>query len=214
MAEDLSYGENVIAVTFKDGSSAYEAMTQLKELDSQRQIQLEGAAVVVRDEAGHVEVKDEVGDESFEGTVGLGLVGLIIGILGGPLGVLIGGATGVLIGSLFDLDDVDQTESALSDLAKSVTVGQTSLLAEVAEQGTEVIDSAMERLGGEVHRRTRDDVKAEIAASEKAQRAAKLEARKELVKAKHEKHKQEIDAKIAELKAKLHPHKDAAAAAS
>ena len=214
MAEDLSYGENVFAVTFKDGSRAYDAMTQLKELGSQRQIELEGAAVVVRDEAGHVEVKDEVADESYAGTVSLGLVGLIIGILGGPFGVLIGGATGVLIGSLFDLHDADHTESALSDLSKSVSVGQTSLLAEVKEQGTEVIDTAMERLGGEVHRRSLADVKAEIAATEKAQRHAKLEARKELAKAKHEKHEQEINAKIEELKAKLHPHKKPATAAS
>jgi hypothetical protein len=40
-------------------------------------------------------------------------VGLIIGILGDPLRVLLGGATGLLIGSLFDVEDSDETESAL-----------------------------------------------------------------------------------------------------
>jgi uncharacterized membrane protein len=214
VAEDLSYGENVIAVTFEDGASAYEALTHLKELDSQEQIGLEGAAVVVRDEAGHIEVKDEVGDESYAGTATGGLVGLIIGILGGPFGILIGAATGVLVGSLFDLHEDEETESALVDLSKSVSVGQTSLLADVKEQGVEVIDTAMARLGGEVHRRSMADVKAEIAAAEKAQRKAKLEARKELIKASHEKHQHEIDAKIEELKAKLHPHEKAATAAS
>jgi hypothetical protein len=62
----------------------------------------------------------------------------------------------------------------------------------------------MERLGGEVVRRSVSDVKFEIAAAEDAQRAARKEARKELLKAKHEKHKQEADAKIAQLKEKLH----------
>jgi uncharacterized membrane protein len=214
MSKDLSHGENVIAVTFEDGSNAYEAMTHLKELDNQGQLALKGAAVVVRSEAGEVEIKDEVVDGMYTGTATGGLVGLIIGIIGGPFGVLIGAATGVLIGSLFDLSEEEETESAISELSSSVVVGQTSLLAEVDEQGIEVIDTAMDRLGGTVRRRRLADVKAEIAAAEKAQRAAKKEARKELIKAKHHKHQQEIDAKIDELKAKLHIHKKAATTAS
>ncbi len=214
MAKDLSNGENVIAVTFSEDSSAYEALTQLKELDSQHQVDLDGAAVVAREEDGHVEVKDEVVDPSYAGTTGGGLVGLIIGILGGPLGILLGGATGVLIGSLFDLDDADDTESALSDISKAVQVGRTALLAEVTEPSTDVVDTAMKRLGGEVLRRSVEDVEAEIAATEKAQREAKREARKQLLKARHHKHIEEIRAKIEELKAKLHRHQKAAAPAS
>ena len=214
MAEDLSYGENVIAVIFTEDANAFEAMTQLKDLDSQKQLELVGAAVVTRAEDGHIEVKDEVDDQSFAGTTGFGLVGLVIGILGGPVGVLIGGATGVLVGSLFDLGDTDDTESALSDISKSVQADRSALLAQVTEQSTEVVDTAMQRLGGEVHRRTLEDVEAEVAATEKAARKAKLEARKELIEARQHKHQEEIHAKIEELKAKLHPHKKATAAAS
>ena len=214
MAEDLSNGENVIAVTFSQDSKAYEALTQLNELDSQHQVDLAGAAVVAREEDGHVEVKDEVADPSYAGTAGGGLVGLIIGILGGPLGILIGGATGILIGSLFDLDDADETESTLSDLSKAVHVGRTALLAEVTEPSTDVVDTAMKQLGGDVLRRAVEDVEAEIAATEKAQREAKREARKQLLKARHHKHMEEIRAKIEELKAKLHRPKKAAALAS
>jgi uncharacterized membrane protein len=210
VTDDLSNGESVIAVNFADNSKAYEAMTLLKQLDSQRQIDLAEAAVVVRDEDGHVEVKDQVSDESFGGTIGGGLVGLLIGVIGGPLGILIGGATGVLVGSLFDVHDADDTESALSDISKSVGVGRPALLAEVAEQSTDVIDTAMRDLGGQVLRRSIEDVEAEIAAAEKAQRKAKREARAELRKARHTKHKDEIRAKIEELKARLRGKKAAA----
>ena len=203
MTDDLSNNENVIAVSFEEDSKAYEAMTLLKQLDSQDQVDLEGAAVVERHDDGHVEIKDQVADEPLYGTAGGGVVGLIIGILGGPLGVLIGGATGVLVGSLFDVSDADSTESALSAISQSVGAGRTALLAEVAEQSTEVVDEAMRGLGGEVLRRSVADVKAEIAATEKAQRKAKREARHELHKAQHEQHEHEIEAKIAELKAKL-----------
>jgi uncharacterized membrane protein len=195
---------NVLAISFADDAHAYEALTMLKELDEQGQVELEGAAVVVRNEDGGIDVKDEVGDTGYEGTATGGIVGLVVGILGGPLGVLMGGATGVLIGSLFDMDDADDDESVLSDVSRSVRVGHASLLAEVSEPSPDVVDAAIERLGGTVVRRSLFDVEAEIAAAEDAQRAAKKEARKRLHEARRNERDEKVDAKIAELKAKLH----------
>ena len=143
-----------------------------------------------------------------------GLVGLVIGVLGGPLGILIGGATGLLIRSLVDIDDADDTESVLSDISKSVRGGLTALLAELTEPSSEVIDTAMARLGGTVLRRSVDEVEAEIAAAEKTQREAKKQAFKELHEARHKKDKGEIHAKVEELKAKLHPHNKVAETSS
>jgi uncharacterized membrane protein len=196
--------ENVLAINFAQDPNAYEALTTLKELDDQGQVNLKGAAVVLRNEAGGIDIKDEVGDTGYEGTATGGIIGLIVGILGGPFGVLLGGATGLLIGSLFDLDDADETESVLGEVSRSVRVGHDGILAEVDEQSPEVVDSAMERLGGTVLRRSLDDVEAEIAAAEDAQRAAKQAARKRLHEQRREERKEKVQQKIAELKSKLH----------
>jgi uncharacterized membrane protein len=196
--------DNVVVVSFAEDGRAYEALTVLKELDSQGQVQLSEAAVVTRGDDGQLTVKDQVADDSMVGTASGGLVGLLIGILGGPLGVLIGGAEGLLIGSLFDLDDADDTDSVLTDISKTVRVGHTALLAQVVEQSAEIVDAAMARLSGSVVRRATEDVEAEIAAAKKAQRAAKKEARKELRKARHDKNQKEVHEKVDELKAKLH----------
>ena len=201
---------NVVAVSFKDDSNAYDALTKLKELDSQAQLNLQSAAVVERSEAGQITEKEEVGDDFLEGTASGGIIGLLIGIIGGPLGVLIGGATGLLIGSLFDIDDADESESVLGDISESVRPGHTALLAEVREQSPEVIDTAMARLGGTVVRRSVYEVEAEIAAAEKAQREARRKARKELRHARHEKHQEHVHAKVDALKAKLHKNKQPA----
>lgn len=214
MPNDISSSVNVIAVTFEDDSNAYEALTTLKELESQHQIGIRGAAVVARDETGQILDKDQVGSESYVGTATGGLVGLLIGILGGPFGILIGGATGLLIGSLFDDDDVDDTESVLAEISKSLRVGHDAVLAEVSEQSPEVIDTAMARLGGTVLRRPAGDVEAEVAAAEHAQREAKRKARKDLLHARHEKHMEQIREKIAELMAKLHRHKQVPASSA
>jgi uncharacterized membrane protein len=207
MAEEFAGQQNVVAVTFADDSKAYDALTAIKELDSQGQIELVGGAVVARGEDGRVDARDVIGEGGLAGTATGGVIGLLIGILGGPLGVLIGGATGLLVGSLFDLDDEDDTRSALTDISKTVQVGRDALLAEVIEQSPEVIDTAMTRLNGAVLRRPLADVEAEIAAADEAQRAAKKAARKHLHEQRKAQFRERVHEKIEALKAKLHRHR-------
>jgi uncharacterized membrane protein len=199
--------ENVLVVTFGEDpdndTNAYQALTDLKQLDSQGQIRIAGAAVITRDLDGRVDVKSEVGNEPFAGTASGGMIGLLVGILGGPLGVLLGGSTGLLVGSLFDIDEAETTESVLGDMSKQVHPTRTAVLAQVTEQSPEVIDAAMARLGGEVMRRPVVDVEDEIAAAQEAQQKAEREARRELQKARREKHKEDAHAKVEELKSKL-----------
>ena len=94
--------------------------------------------------------------------------------------MLLGGTYGALVGSLFDIDDVETTESVLGEISKQVQPTRTAVLAQVTEQSPEVIDTAMARLGGEVMRRPVVEVEQEIAAAQDAQRKAEREARKEL----------------------------------
>lgn len=194
---------SVIAVSFEEDRNAYNALTVLKELDSQKRVGVQEAVVVVRGEDGQVVEKDRVESMFLPNTAGGGLIGLLIGIIGGPLGMLIGSASGVFIGSLFDLGDIDDTESALGAISSTVQVGRTSLLAVIDEQTPEVVDAAMSELGGTVLRRPVADVEAELAAAEEAERKAKWEARKELARSHREHDKAAVDAKLDELKAKL-----------
>ncbi|HEX6711947.1 MAG TPA: DUF1269 domain-containing protein [Thermoleophilaceae bacterium] len=207
---------NVLLVTFGDNpendNNAYQALTDLGELGSQGQVDIEAATVITREADGRVTVKTEVGDTPYEGTATGGTIGLLVGILGGPLGMLLGGSYGLLVGSLFDIDDASTTESVLADISKQVQPNRTAVLAQVTEQSPEVIDTAMAKLGGEVLRRPVADVEEEIAAAEEAERNAKLEARKELHEARVEKTKENAHAKVEELKAKLNRTKAGAAA--
>ena len=202
--------DNVIAVSFPEEANAYEALARLKELDSEGSVGVRGAAVLAREEDGRITIKDQFDTEGFQDTAGGGLLGLLVGVLGGPLGVVIGGATGVLVGSLFDEDDDDHTRSVLADMSKSIRVGPPGLLAEVSEPSPEAIDAIMAHLNGTVVRRSAADVELELAAAEDAQREAKKKARKELREARHKDHKEKVDAKVAELKAKLPGHKQVA----
>ena len=210
MPDDMFTTDNVIAVSYPEEANAYEALARLKELHSQGTVGVRGAAVVTREQNGQITIKDQFGEGTFENTAGGGLLGLLVGVLGGPLGVLVGGATGLLVGSLFDEDDDDDTRSVLADISKAIRVGPPGLLAEVSEPGPEAIDAVMAHLNGTVVRRSVADVEQEIAAAEDAQREAKQKARKELREARHKKHKDKVDAKVTELKAKLPGHRQEA----
>lgn len=197
-------GHNVLAVSFQDDAEAYHALTLLKELDSQGRTELQEAVVVVRGEDGQIVEKDGAQSDALAGTATGGLLGLLLGVIGGPLGVLIGGATGLMVGSLFDLSDEEETDSALSAISTSVQAGHTALLAVVVEPSPDVIDATMSGIGGTVVRRPEYEVESEIAVAEAAQRKAKREARKELLRSRHEHNKAAVHGKIEELKAKVH----------
>ena len=46
--DDFTTRENVLAVSFSEHSSAYEALSRLKEFDAQGEVSVRGAAVVIR----------------------------------------------------------------------------------------------------------------------------------------------------------------------
>ena len=66
-----SLRDNVLVVSFgedpQNDTNAYQALTELKQLDSQGQIEIAGAAVVTRDPDDHIDVKSEVANEPFAG---------------------------------------------------------------------------------------------------------------------------------------------------
>jgi hypothetical protein len=59
--------DNVLVDAFgedpENDTNAYQALTDLKQLDSQGQIKIAGAAVVTRDLDGRVDVKSDVGND-------------------------------------------------------------------------------------------------------------------------------------------------------
>jgi uncharacterized membrane protein len=214
---DIS-SDNVLLVTFgpdpSADSNAYKALTDLGELGSQGQIQVVDAAVIQRDLNGQINLDSRLGDDAYAGTATGGVLGVLIGVLGGPVGVLVGGAAGLLAGTLADEDDEDDAESVLEDMSKTLHPTRTALIAQVSEPNIEIVDTAMARLGGQVMRRSVDDVEAEIAAAQKAQRDARKAARKQLHKARHDKDEAEIRSKVDALKSKLHHGDKTPAAAS
>jgi uncharacterized membrane protein len=196
--------ENVVVVRFTEPSKAYQALSVLKELDGSGRIGLESAAVVERTPAGELRTPESADNVGPVGTASGSLIGMLIGVLGGPVGVLLGWGGGALMGGAFDVDRAVTSDEALTVLGEAIPTGSTAVIASVEEPAVEVIDAQMDTLGGEVTRRPVDEVMVELDAAEEAADAAAREARRVV----REKRKAElhagVDERVGKLKEKLH----------
>ncbi len=191
--------QNVVVIGFTEPSKAYQALSVLKSCNADGRIGLESAAVVERTPEGTLRIPESADNAELVGMASGSVVGMLIGVLGGPVGMLLGWGAGAMMGGAFDLDRAVTSDEALTVLGTAIPAGSTAVIANVEEPAVEVIDGEMAKLGGEVTRRPVSDVMAELDAAEAAADAAAREARKVVRQQK----KAEFDEHVAKVKAKL-----------
>ena len=191
--------KNVVVVRFAEPSKAYQALSVLKETDAEGRIALESAAVVERTPDGALRIPEDADNLGPIGAASGSLIGMLVGVLGGPVGVLLGWGSGALIGGAFDLDRAVTSDEALAVLGRAIPPESAAVIASVDEPAAEVIDREMTKLGGEVTRRSVADVMVELEAVEAAADAAAREARRTV----HEQRKAALHADVDERMGKL-----------
>lgn len=191
--------ENILVVRFDEAAQAKQALDVLKQCDADERINLESAAIVQRTPAGDVHTVDDYDNLGPVGMGSGGLIGMLIGILGGPVGVLLGWGAGATLGGAFDIDRAITSDEALTVLSAAIPAGSTAILAEVEEYAVEVIDGEMKKLDGVVTRQSVDAVMSEVGAAEDAADAAAREARRTV----REQRKAELHERAEESKAKV-----------
>ena len=196
--------ENVVVVRFTEPSKAYQALSVLKECDSAGRIGLDSAAVVQREADGRLTIPESADNVGLVGTASGSLIGMLVGVLGGPVGVLLGWGSGALMGGAFDIDRAATSDEALTVLGKSIPPESTAVIADVEEPAVEVIDAEMYKLGGEVTRRPIGEVMGELEAAEEAADAAAREARRTVREQRKADLSADVHERVGKLKEKLH----------
>ncbi len=122
-------GVGFLIAAFTDVNSGDEALKALKDAKKQKQLYFDDAAVIRQDEDGDVHYR-ETGDMTTGKGAGIGaLVGGVIGILGGPVGIVVGAGAGALLGGVASHGDAGFDDDSLEQIGVALRPGTSALLA-------------------------------------------------------------------------------------
>jgi uncharacterized membrane protein len=146
---------NLLVITFDNMDEAGKLLGSIKELQKEAQIQINDAAVIVKDEEGKVKVKDQADSGMKAGAIGGGILGLIIGTIFFPIGgMLLGAAAGAMIGKMAHLG-VDK--DFVKEVTAELTPGTSALFLMASKGNPGPIRDVLEKYHGKVFQSTLDE---------------------------------------------------------
>ena len=183
-----------IIVSFDVESEAYQALTELRK-KTLTENYVVSQAVLAKNNDGKLDVIDsfDTGVQTHNDTRMGGLLGALLGVAGGPLGMVLMGGYGALIGSAIDWGDAAQNASLMEHVLGCVTEDSAVLIAVVQENDGSAFDKNFEKFQADVTRFDAAEVAAEIAQAQRVQEEMAREAKKQLREAKKQDRKQAIE---------------------
>jgi uncharacterized membrane protein len=203
---NLSRSENfmdrMLVVVFDSETKTYAGRDGLLRLETEGTISVYAHAIIAKNADGtvHIEKHDDTGPIGT--AVGIE-VGSLVTLLSGPEALAIGLGTGFLAGGAADLHKARIAKDFVEDVSKELHSNRFALVAEIEEESTLPVDTAMEKIGGKVFRRTLAEVKHTIHAKHIAAMKADLAQFKVEHARADAKRKAKLQEKINQLHAKI-----------
>ena len=179
--------KNILIVNYKVGSEAYQALSEMKrETGNDNYVILQ--AVVVKMEDGQLVAQDgfDTGVATADDTWKGGLLGSLIGILGGPFGVLLGGSLGLAIGNAVDVGDAIKNASLIQRAGECIAEGETALILLADEQYETALTAKLNSFDVTITRLAADEVEAEVRHAAEVERKLAKEEREKYIAEKRE----------------------------
>ncbi len=141
----------MIVVVFNSEFMAYKGLAILKQLDDEGSISIHAGGIIEKISDRKVTIlqtKDKFPVRAVGGTA----IGSLIGLLGGPVGVLAGATSGILLGTLDDLHRSGVNAEFVDDVSSKLAPGKYAVVADISEEYVSPLDIKMTELGGQVFR--------------------------------------------------------------
>ena len=193
--------ENLVLVNYKVESEAYQALSELKR-DTANANYTISQAVIVKRENGQLNTMDGFinGKDANDDTVTGSLIGGLVGILGGPIGILLGGSVGMLIGGAVDASGIVKDASLLEKAGDSIAEGETAIILLAQEEFETALTAKLNDFDVTITRFDAAEVAAEVEHAREVERQMAKETREKLREEKTEAFKETVAKKSEELK--------------
>ena len=127
-------GVGILVAAFPTENAGEEALKAFKQAKKQKQIYFEDAAVISQDAEGGVHYH-ETGDMGTGKGAGVGaLIGGVVGILGGPPGIVLGAGAGAIIGGAAAHGDAGFKDENLEQLGVALKPGTSAIALVTSEK--------------------------------------------------------------------------------
>ena len=166
--------KQVMIMSFDSESKAFQAFTEIKILHSKGIIKGEQMTVLKHTPNHLLEPIDFIDFTGKDQSVKGSLIGMVIGILAGPLGVLLGWFTGSVIGSFRDVKEIKGALSIFEETINLIpenTIG--AILIATEEKEGHVNDLIIDKLDGKIVRIDQETVEEDISMAVEAGKEAK-----------------------------------------
>ena len=196
--------QNVYVAVFNVESEGYQTLTEIKNTPIDEKSAITEAALV-KVEGGKTNVLDlyDSGSHTTDDAAVGGLVGMCLGVLAGPLGVLFGAGYGAMVGMALDTADGLNEASMLEQIADKLDDGTVALIAMAYEQEEETLDKMLSKFDVVTARFDAAVVAKEVQSAREMQAELERQARLDLSKKKDEEFKKEVEDYRAEMTKKF-----------
>ena len=144
---------------------------------------------------------NDIGIETANDTWSGGLIGSLVGILGGPIGILLGGSMGMLIGGAVDAGDAVENASLVERAGEAIQDGETAMILLAQEEYETALTAKLNAHHVSITRMDAAEVAAEVEHAREVERQMAKDARAKLRAEKTETFKGSVAKKSVELKA-------------
>ncbi len=194
--------QNVLTAIFSVESEGYQAFKEIQDGLTAEEYFIPQMALVKK-HLGYIQTLDSYESPLItEGsTFSGGLFGSILGIIGGPLGMLLGGSTGALIGSIHDEMNSTTATSMLDSICERLHENSVAIVAIVSEDKEDALDAVLSKFAAIIMRHDAAFVAEEVAEAERLQRELQHQARAHMLAEKKQDFKEKMQKKQEEMKA-------------
>jgi len=194
--------QRMLVVVFENESKAHEGAKTLRQLDIENHLTVYRHAIVVKNPDSTIKLR-EIDDRGPFGLLIGTALGTLLGALGGLAGIGIGGTLGLVAGGAADMHNGWVAEDFVDDVANALQPSRAAVVAEIEEDSTFPVDTAMEAIGGTILRRALSEVKHTIDDEHTAAIKADLAQMKAEHAQAHTERKLKLQEKINQLESRL-----------
>lgn len=185
--------ENIVVSRFEKESEAYQAFSDVKNDAFNTSCCVSEGSLVKKENGSFRTVESFNGGQYVDDTLAGGLIGALIGILGGPIGVLLGGELGLVGGGAVDIHDYSKDRSMIERVMGDVCEDCTFMVLLAEETGPEVLDYKLSKCAQTTTRYDAAEVMEEVRSARDLQKSMAKEARKELRESKGEERRARVE---------------------